>query len=185
MLLHICCAPCSIYPLKKILEEDIEVSGYYYNPNIHPFTEWRQRRNTLEEYMKSKKLELFLENEYGLIPFLREVVHRENNRCPHCYAMRLKKTALMALEKGFDCFSTTLLVSPYQKHQLIKEIAESIGQEVGIPFYYQDFRVGYQYGVEESINLEMYRQKYCGCIYSEQERYDKSFRKKQKNQVLE
>ena len=114
-----------------------------------------------------------MEQEYGMKDFLRAVVHREDFRCTYCYTMRLQKSATMALQEGFDCFSSTLLVSPYQKHALIKEIGEAIAGEMGIPFYYQDFRLGYQDGVAKSKAMDMYRQKYCGCIYSEQERYDR------------
>ncbi len=173
MLLHTCCAPCTIYPLDRIMEEGIDVTGYYYNPNIHPYTEWVRRRETLEEYAGEKKFRLIIDEEYQLEEFLRAVVHRETERCPHCYAMRLCRAAAVAVRGKFDCFSTTLLVSPFQKHDLIREIGEAVGKEAGVPFYYADFRPGYKEATSRSKELGMYRQQYCGCIYSEKDRYYK------------
>ena len=94
-------------------------------------------------------------------------------RCAYCYRVRLEKTAIYAKENDFEAFSTSLLVSPYQKHDLIKQIAEEIAAKVGIPFYYEDYRNGYQEGVDVSKELEMYRQPYCGCVFSERDRYEK------------
>ncbi len=178
ILLHICCGPCSIYPLQQL--QDQEVTGFYSNPNIHPYTEWKQRRLTLEAYMASLKLPLILDREYGLIPFLRTVVFKEQARCSYCYEMRLRRTAELALAEGFEAFSTTLLVSPYQKHDLIRQTGENIAAELGIKFFYQDFRPGFRAAQEEARSLGMYMQKYCGCIYSEQERYDKNLKRKNK-----
>ncbi|KJS17367.1 MAG: hypothetical protein VR69_05325 [Peptococcaceae bacterium BRH_c4b] len=173
MLLHTCCAPCTIYPLDRIREEGIDVTGFYYNPNIHPYTEWVRRRETLEEYAGEKNFKLITDEEYQLEEFLRAVVHRETERCAHCYAMRLCSAAAVAVRGKFDYFSTTLLVSPFQKHDLIREIGEAVGKEYGVPFYYADFRPGYKEATARSKELGMYRQQYCGCIYSEKERYCK------------
>ena len=99
-------------------------------------------------------------------------------RCAYCYRVRMEAAALFAKENNFDAFSTTLLVSPYQKHDLIREIAEAVAAKTGIPFYYEDYRIGYQEGVEISKTLEMYRQPYCGCVFSERDRYEKRPRTK-------
>ena len=186
MLLHTCCAPCTIHPLEKVREEGIDVTGYYYNPNIHPYTEWARRKETLEEYAGKKEFKLIIDDEYQLEEFLRAVVHREAVRCAHCYAMRLRRAAAVAVRGKFDCFSTTLLVSPFQKHDLIREIGEAIGKEKGISFYYADFRSGYKDATARSRELGMYRQQYCGCIYSEKERYYKGKQggKREKNHSL-
>ena len=99
------------------------------------------------------------------------MVYRENSRCPVCYHDRLRATARLARASRFDAFTTTLLYSKFQRHELIREIGESVGREVGIPFVYRDFRTGWKAGIETSKRLGMYRQQYCGCIYSEKERY--------------
>lgn len=170
LLLHICCGPCSIYPVQE-LRKDMEVTGYFYNPNIHPYTEWRARKETLADYAAGIGLPVMIDDRYLLEDFIREVVYRETERCAFCYTMRLKQTAAMAREKNFDAVSTTLLVSPYQKHELIREIGESVAKEAGLQFVYRDFRQGYREATARSRELGMYRQKYCGCIYSEKERY--------------
>lgn len=171
MLLHICCGPCSIYPLEYLKKNEIEVHGYFYNPNIHPYTEYERRRAALEKYAGDIELPVIFDNNYRLEEFLRRVVHRETDRCQFCYAMRLEQAVKVARKGRFDCFSTTLLVSPYQKHDIIKEIGTAMGNKYGIPFYYVDFREGYREGAARSRDLGMYRQQYCGCIYSEKERY--------------
>jgi hypothetical protein len=171
ILLHICCAPCSIYPVKTLLGEEISISGFFYNNNIHPYTEYVKRRDALAQYAKLIGLEVVFRDDYDLEGFLRATVFREANRCAFCYFERLNATARYAKEAGYDSFTTTLLYSIYQKHNMVKEIGESAGKSAGIPFYYRDFRPGWKEGVNESKRLELYRQKYCGCIYSEKERY--------------
>lgn len=170
-LLHICCAPCSIYPVKTLSNEEIDVTGFFYNNNIHPYTEYVKRRDTLTQYAKITGLEVIFRDDYDLEGFLRATAFREANRCAYCYYERLNAAALYAKEAGFDSFTTTLLYSIYQKHDMIRSIGESAGKSAGIPFYYRDFREGWKEGVNESKRLELYRQKYCGCIYSEKERY--------------
>lgn len=170
-LLHICCAPCSIYPVSSLRADGIDPTGFFYNNNIHPYTEYVKRRDALVQYATPKGLEVVFRDDYDLEGFLRATLFREANRCYFCYLERLNATALYARQAGFDSFTTTLLYSIYQKHDLIKEIGESAGKSAGIPFYYRDFRLGWKEGVNESKRLELYRQKYCGCIYSEKERY--------------
>lgn len=171
IFLHICCAPCLTYPLKVLREENFEVVGFWYNPNIHPYTEYVMRLNTLKEFSERQNLQVIYEDDYALEEFIREVVYRENNRCSVCYHMRLKKTVEKAKELGYTLFCTTMLVSPYQKHELIKNIAYYLSDEYKIEFYYRDFREGYREGVNLSKEYGLYRQKYCGCIYSEKERF--------------
>lgn len=178
LFLHVCCGPCTIYPLKVLREKGAEVTGHFYNPNIHPFKEFKRRLNTLQEYAKDIKLPLHLDSNYGLTDFVRKVAFHEAERCNICYLMRLEKTVILAKENGFDSFSTTLLYSKYQRHPYLITLCDKLSLKYEIPFFYQDFREGWQFGIDESKELEMYRQPYCGCIYSEQERYDKSLRKK-------
>lgn len=172
VLLHTCCAPCLIYPLSVLRNQGDEVSAYFYNPNIHPYREFKKRHDVLKVYSKDESLPLISENKYELKSFLRKIVFHENERCPMCYSMRLKKTALTAIDLGFDAFSTTLLYSKYQQHDHIKSLCNLISIRNNIPFIYQDFRIGWNSGMDISRKLNMYRQSYCGCIYSEQERYD-------------
>ncbi|MBF0225537.1 MAG: epoxyqueuosine reductase QueH [Desulfobacterales bacterium] len=171
ILLHICCAPCSIFPIKILRSENFDIMGFFFKSNIHPYTECLQRQKTLEEYSNIINLKVIYQNEYDIGGFIQNVVFRETKRCYFCYNDRLKKTAEIALKGKFDYFSSTLLYSKFQKHDLIKEIGDSIGKKIGIPFYYYDFRDGWKEGIEESKKLGLYRQQYCGCIYSEKERY--------------
>lgn len=171
LLLHICCAPCSIYPVRILRESDYDIMGYFDGSNIHPYTECLKRQQTLSDYAAQINLKLIIQEEYELESFLRNVVFREKNRCQICYHHRLRSTALLAKRGKFDRFSTTLLYSKYQNHDAIKTIGEAVGKEAGVPFHYLDFRRGWKEGIRVSKQLGMYRQQYCGCIYSEKERY--------------
>ena len=173
ILLHTCCGPCSIFPTMRLADEGHEFSLYYFNPNIHPYKEFKRRLNTLREYALLKKYTLIVDKNYPLEECIRGMLDEPTVRCAYCYRVRLEKTAIYAKENDFEAFSTSLLVSPYQKHDLIKLIAEEIAAKVGIPFYYEDYRNGYQEGVDVSKELEMYRQPYCGCVFSERDRYEK------------
>ncbi len=174
VLLHVCCGPCSIYPLRVLRAEKYDVMGYFYGSNIHPYTECLKRQKTLSEYADKVGLKLIVSEDYDLEHFLRNVVYREKDRCLFCYRERLRSTAMMAKRGKFDAFSTTLLYSKFQKHETIQSIGRAVGQEIGISFLYQDFRAGWKEGVDTSKALNMYRQQYCGCIYSEKERYFRS-----------
>jgi len=171
ILLHICCANCAISPIEKIRAEGNEVVGYFFNPNIHPYQEYQKRLDALKQYSEKTGLQVIYRDEYLLEEFLRNVSHREKERCQYCYSVRLEAAAQEAKKQGYDAFSTTLLESGHQHHALIKETGERMGKEVGIPFYYEDFRQGWRRGVEVSKAMGLYRQQYCGCIYSEKERF--------------
>ncbi len=177
LLLHTCCAPCSIMCIEKLREKNIDVTGYWYNINIHPYMEYKARRDCFKEYAELIDLPVIFNDYYGLDVFTKCVSESIDNRCAFCYSSRLKETAKYAKENGYDAFTTTLLYSPYQKHELLKEIAEKISKEYGIEFYYEDFRPYFKEGQEKARKLEMYMQKYCGCIYSEEERYLKKINK--------
>lgn len=180
LLLHICCAPCTIYPLKIFRSQDIEVGGFFYNPNIHPFLEFKKRLETFKQYARLACLPAAIDARYYLRDFLRMVVGKEDDRCRFCYRIRLLETAKKAREGNYQYFSSTLLYSRFQRHDLIREIAENAALEYKIPFFYYDFREGWEEGISEAKALGIYRQPYCGCIYSEQERYDRSLRRKGK-----
>lgn len=178
LLLHICCAPCSIYPIQELRNHNYDIMGYYYRNNIHPFTECLKRQETLCDYAAQIDLKLIIPKEYDIESFLQGIAYRESNRCQFCYHERLQATARLAKRSNFDAFSTTLLYSKFQNHDSIRIIGESISQEVDIPFIYHDFRIGWSQGVKASKQMGMYRQQYCGCIYSEKERF---FRKPSPN----
>ncbi len=171
LLMHTCCAPCSVACVKQLRGEGIEPVSFWYNPNIHPFTEYRERRNCLREYAKSIDMELIEQDEYGLETFVKAVVGDIPGRCNYCYAVRLGTTAKYAADHGFDAFCTTLTVSPYQNTPLILETGEKLAQVYGVKFAPYDFSPHYQEGQDEARTLGLYMQKYCGCIFSEEERY--------------
>jgi predicted adenine nucleotide alpha hydrolase (AANH) superfamily ATPase len=171
LLLHTCCAPCSVQCIESLRGEGIEPVLFWYNPNIHPFTEYRSRRDTLIGYAKALGLTLILQDEYGLRSFIQGVYPGFDQRCGYCYRLRLEKTAAHAAEAGCGAFSTTLLISPYQKHDLIRETASSLAEQYEVSFVYRDFRPLFRRGQEEARSLGFYMQKYCGCIFSEEERY--------------
>ena len=171
ILLHICCAPCAVFPVKVLRKQEMDVHGFYYRHNIHPYTECLKRQETLQAYEKTIDLHVIYQQDYDLEGFVRNVVFRESKRCEFCYQDRLKATAMVAKRGKFDFFSTTLLYSRYQQHEAVKSIGEEIGRRHDVPFYYSDFRTGWKEGIAESRQLGMYRQQYCGCIYSEKERY--------------
>lgn len=169
LLMHTCCAPCSVYCIDELREEGIEPTVYWYNPNIHPYTEYKQRRDTLKEYSKSINVKAIFEENYGLKEFTKNVICDLQNRCKnYCYRVRLEKTAKFAKENGYDAFTTTLLVSPYQNHEALKELGEELANKYGIEFVYRDFRIGFREGQQKARELGLYMQKYCGCIFSEE-----------------
>ncbi len=178
VLLHTCCAPCLIYPWEELKREGYEVTSFFYNPNIQPFTEYEKRRDSLESFCEKNAIKL-IEGAYDIDRWFQEVAFRESVRCSICYRIRLTETAKVAKKGKFDYFSTTPLVSSHQKHDLIREIGESIGERYEIPFLYRDFRSGYRSSVGQSKILGMYRQQYCGCLYSERERYYPRQKRKQ------
>ena len=174
LLMHTCCAPCSVYCIKELREEKIEPTLFWYNPNIHPFTEYRARRDCLKEYAKKNNIELIVNDEYGLDEFCKNTINNLDARCvTYCYPKRLKETFKYAKENGFDAVTTTLLYSIYQKHDFIKMYCEKLSKEYGIQFLYRDFRKGFWEGHDKAIEAGLYMQKYCGCIFSEEDRYVK------------
>ena len=170
-LLHICCAPCANQCVDTLRKEHIEVAGFWYNPNIHPFTEYRERRNCLRAFAEDVQLPLIEKNDYALRPFIREVAEDIGNRCVKCYEIRLFEAAKTAKEQGFDNFTSSLFISPYQNHELMRQVAERAAEAYEIDFLYRDFREVFKAGQEYAREHCFYMQKYCGCVFSEEERY--------------
>ena len=183
LLLHMCCGPCSCYPVKVLREQGMEPTGYFFNPNIHPYKEWDMRLKAAEEFAARSEMKIITDKHYMLRDFLRRALAAEqveNGRCRMCYTWRLEETARYAAENGFDAFTSTLFYSIYQQHELMKETAEHFAKVYGVKFHYEDFRPGWQEGIDMSVEMGLYRQPYCGCIFSEEERYSRELRKARK-----
>ena len=173
LLMHTCCAPCSVYCIDELRKNGIEPTLYWYNPNIHPYTEYVKRKDCLKEYSKKINVKAIFEDEYGLDVFCKNVVENINARCVnYCYPVRLRKTFEYAKANGYDTVTTTLLYSIYQKHDFIKKLMEDLSKEFEINFLYIDFRKGFWQGHQKAIEQGLYMQKYCGCIFSEEMRYN-------------
>ncbi|HDN50674.1 MAG: hypothetical protein DRN21_04895 [Thermoplasmata archaeon] len=172
ILVHVCCAPCFTHPHKRLTERGHEVVGYWYNPNVHPYMEYRARMEALQKYAAMEHIEVIYEK-YDFIEYLKmqlKYVARPK-RCVNCYEYRLERAAKYASSHEFDAFTTTLLVSHHQYHERIKEVGESLSEKYHIPFYYEDFREGLHEGNAIAKAYGLYRQKYCGCLISEWERF--------------
>ena len=173
VLLHSCCAPCSVYCVDTLRAEGIEPVSLWYNPNIHPYQEYKARRDTLLAYGESIGLTVRVLDDYGLRRFVRAVADDIDHRCAVCYAMRLGAAARYAADHGFAAFTSSLLISPYQNHALLRETGEAAAKQYGIEFLYRDFRPGFRQGQAKARELGLYMQKYCGCVFSEEDRYAK------------
>jgi len=208
ILLHICCGPCGTYPIERLREEGFQVTGFWYNPNIHPWQEHQRRRESVQKYAEAVGLPVIWHEQYEMPLYLRAVAGHERfrERCRICYRMRLEKTAQVAAEGGpsaalrrgsgqgsgrgpsaalrrgsgqgsgrsFDAFTTTLLISPHQDQALLRQIGEAVAEEWGVEFYFENFRRGWSERGRLTREHDLYRQQYCGCIYSEWERYNET-----------
>jgi predicted adenine nucleotide alpha hydrolase (AANH) superfamily ATPase len=171
VIVHCCCAHCAAYTVEHWHQQGYEVSALWYNPNIHPYLEHQQRLEAMESFARGISLPLHVVGGYDVIDYFRKVVGHEAERCQYCFRLRLAKTAEAALAMGFNAFTTTLLISPHQKHELIHEVGSELAREKGIEFLYADLRKRYSDSRHLTKGLNLYRQQYCGCIYSEWERY--------------
>lgn len=173
ILLHICCANCAIYPVAMLRQQQHEVSGFFYNHNIHPYQEFRKRLDTTRDYADRVALPLTANDNYLLDEFLSHVARQPEKRCHYCYQSRLRATAKQARTSGADAFTTTLLYSRYQQHDAIVDYGRQLAAEFQLTFFYEDYRHGWNEGIRISKQMGLYRQQYCGCIYSERDRYAK------------
>ncbi|MFH0889509.1 MAG: epoxyqueuosine reductase QueH [Planctomycetota bacterium] len=176
ILLHICCGVCATGLTRKLKADGDKITGYFYNPNIHPYTEFKKRLRAVEVLAEQEKILVHYESSYGLDEFLMAVASYgkiyDNNRCMKCYEIRLQKTAQKAKELGFNVFTSTLIVSPQQNQSVIKNIGENVAQNQGIVFKYEALTDLYTECKETAKKRQLYRQQYCGCIFSEYERYN-------------
>ena len=168
MLLHACCGPCAMYPVDMLLESGKELDLFWYNPNIHPEFEWNRRLENLHKCADHYNVNLIEGGDECMQEYWEEKTYlaEYNSRCHMCYDIRLDSVARFAAENGYDSFSTTLLVSPYQQHDVIRSTGERKAEEYGVKFEYIDFRPGFRQGQQMARDIGLYRQKYCGCIFS-------------------
>jgi predicted adenine nucleotide alpha hydrolase (AANH) superfamily ATPase len=156
--------------MKSLLSKGIGVKVLWFNPNIHPLSEYSQRLSSMEKLQKLWNLDVEYIDHCSVSDFVKIIGDPRDNRCVRCYAMRLDRTAVVAKKMNLDGFTTSLLVSPYQDFEAIAAIGRETGKRYSIPFYLEDFRIGYRESIPLSRELGLYRQKYCGCLFSETER---------------
>ena len=188
LLLHCCCAPCSSATLER-LQEDYETDIYYYNPNIEPEAEFRKRADEEVRFVREfrpdggvKVITAEYDHEaFEVIARGREQMPERGERCYLCYELRMRKTAEFARNHGYDCFTTSLSVSPYKNAAWINEIGEKLEKELNIRFLYSDFKKknGYRRSIEMSREYGLYRQDWCGCVYSREERERKKEKRRE------
>ncbi len=171
LLLHVCCGPCSTYSIRRLREQGFELSGFWYNPNIHPFEEHERRRECVRHYAEDVQLPMLWWEEYEMADFMHAVAGHEafGERCGVCYRLRLERTAQVAQQQGFHAFTTTLLISPYQRQPLIRSLGESLASQYGVEFYFENLRKGWSERSLLAHQHGLYQQRYCGCSYSERE----------------
>jgi predicted adenine nucleotide alpha hydrolase (AANH) superfamily ATPase len=159
--------------VNRLQERGLEVSAFWYNPNVHPSLECQRRLEAMELFARATDLPFIIDEGYDMLRYFQAVVGHESDRCPDCYRLRLSKTAEVAYLRGFDAFTSTLLISPYQDHELVHELGKELGKDWEVEFHYEDFRPGFRESHRISRELGLYHQGYCGCVYSEWERYGK------------
>ena len=171
ILLHACCAPCLVIPHDDLTSQGHDVTAIFFNPNIHPYTECLRRLDAFNTYTAQNDIKVLEDNTgKGMEDWFREAAFRESQKCWICFNFRMDVIGRLAESKGFDAFSTTLLFSRFQKHELLKSTCEAVSAKYEIPFIYSDWRSGWNEGVKRYRKLGLYRQKYCGCVYSEKDR---------------
>ena len=178
ILLHVCCAPCSSHVL-QLLEEEYNITVFFYNPNITAEEEYIKRIEELKRFVAVApftKDVIIEEGKYEPDEFFVMSEGLENepergSRCYKCYEMRMRDTALYAKEKGYDIFTTTLSISPHKNAAWLNEIGQKLSEEIGIGYLYSDFKKkdGYSNSIRLSKEYGLYRQDYCGCIYSKRQ----------------
>jgi predicted adenine nucleotide alpha hydrolase (AANH) superfamily ATPase len=191
ILFHICCSNCTLYPVKLLRAEGHDFTGFWYNPNIQPYDEYQSRLTSLKTLSDKWHIDIFYDEQYRPEEFLESVNRNQRGeadipplakgdkggfsrptpeRCKFCYSLRLEKAAAKAHDEGFEAFSTTLLISPYQDFEQINLTGEKLADKYNLHFYMRDFRPYFREAMSFAKELGLYRQKYCGCLFSKQER---------------
>ncbi len=171
VLVHVCCAHCTAYPIDHWRQQGYQVRALWYNPNIHPYLEHQQRLEAMQSLAQQMGFPLTISEGYEMPEYFRRVAGHEAERCRYCFDLRLSRTAETARQMGFDAFTTTLLISPHHTHELIREAGNRLAEAGGVEFLYADLRKRYSESRHRTKPLGLYRQQYCGCLYSEWERY--------------
>lgn len=174
LLLHACCGPCSIYSTEQLETQGYRPILFYANPNIHPYREYQARLASLTDFAGMRGFQLIAEPDYDPEEFFRSINRREEERCRFCYELRLGRTARKARELGLGRFGTTLLISPYQDRELLLATGRRLAAEHGLIFHEADWRPGFRASQGKAKEYGFYRQQYCGCLYSERDRYRRS-----------
>jgi epoxyqueuosine reductase len=174
VFLHVCCGPCACFPVKWLKENNFDVTAFWFNQNIHDLEEYDNRLDSFRKMAEKTQIPTLENDEYRLNTWLAETQDgwKSNDkpaRCELCYRSRLEKAAIIAKKKNFSYFSSTLLYSRYQYHDVIRKTGEEIGVRIGIRFFYEDWRKGWNEGILLSKEYGLYRQKHCGCIFSADE----------------
>lgn len=171
ILVHACCGPCLLYPLEVLHAAGWKTHAFFYNPHIQPYQEWQRRLEAARTVVAAFEVPMIVREDYELEEFFRQTAFRENRRCLYCYSRRLEAAARLAKKSGFDAFTTTLLYGKRQNHELVRHLGEQAASAFSIPFVYEDFRKGWAQGQQKAISMGLYRQQYCGCVYSERDRF--------------
>jgi len=171
LLLHTCCSACAPGPFRELSAEGHAVTALFYNPNVHLLIEFRRRLKAMKVLQEHQPIPVIYVEQYGLREFLENVNWRGDERCTDCYRLRLDRTAHEARERGFEAISTTLLGSTHQDHDLIRQVGVECALREGLQFVARDWRPLAEEGHREASRLHLYRQQYCGCIFSEYDRF--------------
>jgi predicted adenine nucleotide alpha hydrolase (AANH) superfamily ATPase len=176
LLLHVCCGPCASASIPAFRSDFAEVRGFFFNPNIHPFMEYRRRSTGAQEVAERTSIALMQDPSYDPTEWFARVAAGGGSadggsRCARCISLRLERTAAAAAAQGCGAFSTTLSISPWQDHEAIRSGGSEAAQRYGVEFVYEDLRCLYPESRRLSRQWGVYRQKYCGCLVSEWERY--------------
>ncbi|MCK9555851.1 epoxyqueuosine reductase QueH [bacterium] len=173
ILLHACCGPCATYPIEQLLSKKYKVTCYFFNPNIHGYQEYVKRYEALKTVCDNYNVKLSGFGEYNLSEWFSSALKNMDDRCLSCYTHRIEATVKKAGELGINNFTTTLLISHKQDHEKIRAVCESSSENSGIRFFYEDFRTGWKDHWRITGQLNIYKQQYCGCLFSEKERFGK------------
>ena len=177
LLLHVCCGPCAVMPITRLLDEGFAVTAWFMNPNIQPLAEYLRRREAAGQCAERMGVPIIYADEtWNITNWLRAVAGRDTPpaRCAYCCESRMEAAFAFASQQGFAWVSSSLLYSRYHPHEVIKKAGETLAAPPGAPgFAYRDFRADWQAGIDHSKAMELYRQPYCGCVYSESDRYQK------------
>ena len=171
LLVHICCGPCATATVDHLRDEGHDLRGFFFNPNIHPFLEFRRRLTGARDLAADRGLELVEDLQYDPAGWFAVVGSRGEERCAACIGLRLRRTAALAAAEQCDAFTTSLAISPWQDHDAIQTGGRDAAAECGVEFLYEDLRPLYRASRRLAREIGLYRQQYCGCLLSEWERY--------------